>query len=96
MLYFYSIENARVRARWNPIKDYLLMLTRGLGFKEVLKGRFVKITQHPKRESQKILFIWHKDYIWLVPHVRQGDDMFLKTLYPSRKYTKLYKTRKFP
>jgi len=35
---------------------------------------------------------WYKKYIWIVPFVRDEDGtIFLKTLYPSRKYTKIYK-----
>ena len=32
-----------------------------------------------------------KGYIWIVPYVEEKDYIFLKTLYPSRKFTKLYK-----
>lgn len=27
-------------------------------------------------------------YIWIVPYVKHGNEIFLKTLYPSRKFTK--------
>jgi hypothetical protein len=37
------------------------------------------------------LLFEYKNYVWLVPFVQNGDEMFLKTLYPSRKYTKVYK-----
>lgn len=32
----------------------------------------------------------YKGQIWVVPYAAEGEDIFLKTLYPSRKYTKLY------
>lgn len=36
----------------------------------------------------------HKRYVWLVPYVTEKNgDIFLKTLYPSRKYTKLHKIK---
>ncbi|PIR65486.1 MAG: hypothetical protein COU52_04035 [Candidatus Omnitrophica bacterium CG10_big_fil_rev_8_21_14_0_10_43_8] len=35
-----------------------------------------------------------KGYIWIVPYVEERDYIFLKTLYASRKFTKLYKKGK--
>jgi hypothetical protein len=32
-----------------------------------------------------------KGYIGIVPFVESGDELFLKTLFPSRKYTQLWK-----
>ena len=32
----------------------------------------------------------HRGYIWVVPYVETKDEIFLKTMFPSRKYTKLY------
>ena len=36
----------------------------------------------------------YKRYIWVVPYVEDKETIFLKTLYPSRKYTKLYREGK--
>ena len=37
----------------------------------------------------------YKRYIWIVPYViNKSGDIFLKTLFPSRKYTKMYKEGK--
>jgi len=33
----------------------------------------------------------YKGYIWVVPFVKANGEIFLKTLYPSRKYTKIYR-----
>ncbi|PJC46521.1 MAG: hypothetical protein CO036_02400 [Candidatus Omnitrophica bacterium CG_4_9_14_0_2_um_filter_43_12] len=33
----------------------------------------------------------YKGYIWVVPYVEEKDYIFLKTLYPSRKFTKFYR-----
>jgi hypothetical protein len=33
----------------------------------------------------------YKKYIWVVPFVEEKDYYFLKTLFPSRKYTKIFK-----
>ena len=29
-------------------------------------------------------------YVYLVPYVQEGQNIFLKTIYPSRKYTRIY------
>ena len=49
------------------------------------------IQKHHKRESQKVMLFEHKEYIWVVPFVESEDEIFLKTLYPSRMYTKIYR-----
>ncbi len=52
-----------------------------------------KIADHPDQENypgQKIYFVIVEDYIYLVPHVVEKDYIFLKTIIPSRKATKMY------
>lgn len=80
--------------RWNSLKSKRLKLTRGVSFEEIITAKIVEIKDKPGRENQRILLFEYKNYIWLVPFVQDGDVMFLKTLYPSRKYTKLYKKEK--
>jgi len=74
--------------RWNEVKNQRLKKTRGVSFQEVLKGTVVGIVNHPTKGNQSIVLIEFKKYIWVVPFVQQGNEVFLKTLYPSRKYTK--------
>lgn len=33
----------------------------------------------------------YRGYVWVVPYVADENEIFLKTLYPSRKYTTLHK-----
>jgi hypothetical protein len=33
------------------------------------------------------------DYVYLVPYVESEHEIYLKTIYPSRKYTKMYLNR---
>lgn len=35
-----------------------------------------------------------EEYAWVVPYVRRDDKIFLKTAFPSRKYTKKYMEKK--
>ena len=76
--------------RWNAHKDELLKRTRGVSFEEILKCRFVDIIANPNKPWQKFLLYERKSYIWAVPFVTSHDGIFLKTLYPSRKYTRVY------
>ncbi len=80
--------------RWSPLKSKRLKRTRGVSFEEIITAKLVDIKDNPARENQRMMLFEYKNYIWLVPFVQKGDEIFLKTLYPSRKYTKLYKKEK--
>ena len=77
--------------RWSNLKSERLKLVRGASFEEIMASELIAIKHHPKREDQDILLFKYKSYIWIVPYVEEKDYIFLKTLYPSRKYTKLYR-----
>ena len=76
--------------RWSPLKSERLKKTRGVSFEEIIASRLIAVKRHPKREDQDIMVFKYKGYIWIVPYIEEKDYIFLKTLYPSRKYTKLY------
>ena len=82
---------------WNPEKNELLKKTRGISFEEVLLhiqlGNEVDIFDHPNQDrypGQKISVILIEGYAYLVPFVENEDEIFLKTIIPSRKATKRY------
>ena len=77
--------------KWSKLKNERLKLVRGASFEEIIASELIAVKHHPKREDQDILLFKHKNYIWIVPYVEDTDYIFLKTLYPSRKYTKLYR-----
>lgn len=77
--------------RWSLLKSERLKRTRGVSFEEIVQSKLVAVKRHPTRPLQDIMLFEYKDYVWVVPFVRSGDELFLKTLYPSRKYTALYK-----
>ena len=77
--------------KWNALKSERLKRTRGVSFEEIIASRLIDIRKHPNRENQKILIYQHKGYVWVVPYVIEGEAIFLKTIYPSRKLMKLYK-----
>ncbi|HAH21887.1 MAG: hypothetical protein A2Y00_04430 [Omnitrophica WOR_2 bacterium GWF2_43_52] len=81
--------------RWNLLKSERLKKTRGASFEDILKGKLVSVKRHPKKARQNIMLFEYKRYIWLMPYVIETNgDIFLKTLFPSRKYTKLFKEGK--
>jgi len=79
------------KVRWNPLKSKRLKRTRGVSFEEIIHAELLDIRDHPNRPDQQILIYYYKGYVWAVPFVVNGEGIFLKTLYPSRKYRKLYK-----
>ena len=77
---------------WNALKNDRLKKTRGVSFEELTSnGRLIDVRRHPSRALQDILLFEYKNYVWVVPFVADSSGLFLKTLYPSRKYTRLLK-----
>ena len=82
---------------WNDDKNQQLKQERGISFERVViaieEGALLDVLQHPNQAryaNQLILVIEIESYAICVPCVIQQDEYFLKTLFPSRKYTQLY------
>lgn len=77
-------------------KNKWLKEKRGVDFENVKQAiadnQLLEIVRHPKRKNQKLLVLVIDNYIWLAPFVEEKDYIFLKTVYPSRQYTKKYLT----
>lgn len=83
---------------WNEEKNQLLKDERGVCFEDVIteisEGRVLNIIAHPNRQKypdQKIYIVEILGYVSMVPFVQNGDEIFLKTIIPSRKMHKIYK-----
>ncbi len=85
--------------RWNADKAELLKAdaTRnGISFPDVVLairgGGLIDVVAHPARPQQFIAVVNLNDYAYAVPFVIEDDGQtwFLKTLFPSRKFTALY------
>lgn len=83
---------------WNPEKNARLRLERGISFEDVvfhmMAGDILDTIEHPNQErypGQRIHVIAIEDYVYLVPFVETDDEVFLKTIIPSRKATKTYR-----
>ena len=84
--------------RWNEEKNQLLMMERNLSFEMVLdlleREDILAIEPHPNREKypdQKIFIVRLDSYVCYVPFVESEDEIFLKTIIPSRKLNRFYK-----
>ncbi|MBA4373866.1 MAG: hypothetical protein C0402_13535 [Thermodesulfovibrio sp.] len=57
------------------------------------KGDILETIEHPnqnKYPGQRIATVMIDDYAYLIPYVLIGDEIFLKTIIPSRKATDKY------
>lgn len=81
---------SRVEINFSVVKSKQLKKQRGVSFEEILQTKLIAVKENPARINQKILLFEFKDYIWVVPYVTRQDKIFLKTLFPSRKYTKIW------
>lgn len=82
---------------WNSEKNDLLKLERGISFEEIVLniqlGNEIDILKHPNQArypGQKISVVLVEGYVYLVPFVETNEEIFLKTIIPSRKATKHY------
>jgi hypothetical protein len=77
-------------------KNLKLKKERGVCFDDIIlainKGKILDIIPHHNKKypNQKILIIEIDDYVYLIPYLEQKDSFILKTVFPSRKFTKLY------
>lgn len=85
---------------WNEEKNEMLKMTRGISFNEIVdiinQGGLVSDIDHPdqkKHPNQRVMYVDVAGYINVVPYVQNGNALFLKTIYPSRKLTKNIKWR---
>lgn len=82
---------------WNTQKSLKLREERGICFEDVVyyieKGDILDDYQHPNQtrySGQRIAVIGINNYAYLVPYVEDGEEIFLKTIIPSRKATEIY------
>ena len=82
--------------QWNLLKSERLKRTRGASFEELVQSKLIAVKRHPAKAHQHVMLFDYQGYVWVVPYVISENEIFLKTLYPSRKYTKLYKRGALP
>ena len=86
---------------WNAEKAMLLRAdaTRGnVGFEDCVvaieEGRVLADIPNPgsRFAQQRLLVLNINNYAYIVPYVQSGEEIFYKTVFPSRKHTALYLT----
>jgi len=82
---------------WNDEKNDWLKNQRKISFEEIVLaiewGFLPDILEHPNPEKypgQKFFVVQIEDYVYLVPFVENEEEVFLKTIIPSRKATRKY------
>ncbi|RJP65921.1 MAG: BrnT family toxin [Candidatus Abyssobacteria bacterium SURF_17] len=82
---------------WDTEKSLALKESRGICFEDAVfhmeKGDIVDDYEHPNQQKyagQRIMVVGINNYAYLVPYVETEDEVFLKTIIPSRKATEKY------
>jgi uncharacterized DUF497 family protein len=83
--------------RWSQEKNLILKKQRGVCFedvKKIIENKLeLDILEHPNKDKyshQRIFVVRIDDYVYAVPFVETDDEIFLKTIFPNRKYNKQY------
>ncbi len=79
---------------WSSEKNKIIKRERGISFEEIAylieSEQIIGIEENPGRPNQKIYILAIENYAFIVPFVENDKEIFLKTAFPSRKYTKQY------
>ena len=80
---------------WDEGKNKTLKLDRNLSFEIVadlsLYKKYLDFLENPSRKDQMIFIIEYKEYTYVVPFIIDDEDnIVLKTVFPSRKFHKIY------
>ena len=82
---------------WDQKKNDTLKKSRNISFEiiifQIANGKLLDIIENPnkkKYENQKIFVVEFENYVFLVPFIEVNDEIFLKTIIPSRKATRKY------
>ncbi len=82
---------------WNANKNRKLIEERDISFEDIVfclqSGGLLDDITHPNKEKyphQRVLIVAVDEYAYLVPYVENEEEIFLKTVVPSRKATKQY------
>jgi hypothetical protein len=83
---------------FDPRKNAWLIRERGIGFEHIIvlieSSKLIRVLEHPNVERYPNQFLYEVDvdgYVHVVPVVREGSILLLKTIYPSRKATRRYR-----
>ncbi|MBI4843850.1 MAG: BrnT family toxin [Nitrospirae bacterium] len=82
---------------WDTEKSLKLKESRGVCFEDIVfyieKGDILDEYLHPNQKrypEQRIMVTGINNYAYLIPYVEDEEEIFLKTIIPSRKATEIY------
>jgi len=82
---------------WNPEKNRQLQRERQISFEDIvyhmMAGGILDTVEHPNQgryPGEQIHVVDVEGYAYLVPFLESEEEVFLKTIIPSRKATKIY------
>ena len=80
---------------FDPEQNAWLIRERGVSFEQIIAlvegGKLIQVLEHPDQERYPGPLVYAVDvngYVHVVPVVKQGRTLLLKTIYPSRKATR--------
>ncbi|MDP2091131.1 MAG: hypothetical protein Q8K30_06065 [Candidatus Gracilibacteria bacterium] len=76
---------------WSNEKNEILKKTRGICFEDVLSSEIIDDLEHPNKEkypNQRIMIVEIDGYPYVCPYIENKNEIFLKTLFPDRRYKK--------
>ena len=84
---------------WDEEKNRKLILERGLSIEKfaelILEKKYHAVLKNPSRAKQQIFVIPFQNYTYVVPFIIDEDqNIVLKTVFPSRKFHKMYGGKK--
>ncbi len=79
---------------WSKEKNEILKETRKISFEEIekyiLEENYIDVIENKNYKNQSVFIIEIANYIYLVPFISLKEGIILKTIFPSRKHTKIY------
>ena len=82
---------------WDTKKSLKLKESRDICFEDIVyhieKGDILDDYSHPDQKrypGQRIMVIEIHNYAYLIPYVEDAEEIFLKTIIPSRRATNMY------
>jgi len=85
-----------MRFVWDEDKNKLLKQQRNISFEQIVLSienrQIADVIENPNKEKYIYIMANYDEYIYVVPAFisDSGDECHLKTIYPSRKHTKIY------
>ena len=82
---------------WDNQKNEKLKMERGIGFDDCMtainQNNLLATIDHTNKKrypNQKIFIVNIDNYAYMIPFVEDENEIFLKTVIPSRKFTQKY------